>query len=295
LSELLKRSLVAVVGIPLAIFIVVFGKELLLIAVLIISSMTLHEYLRIGKSKKAKPNHFLAIIMNLVFIISFYYFHTTNPDIYLLLFFEIAMFSFLVFGSELWLNKQNAVINTALTISGFFYITLAFALMIGIRESSTMSLLNPGSFFENSESMAIAINGYKTSGWILMSIFFAVWICDSAAYFIGKLLGKHKLFPRVSPKKTWEGAIAGFFGGIGGFVLSTTIFIPEFPTSHAIAIGAIIGSIGQLGDLAESQLKRDAGVKDSSNLIPGHGGLLDRFDSIIFVIPPIYFYLLYVL
>jgi phosphatidate cytidylyltransferase len=98
--------------------------------------------------------------------------------------------------------------------------------------------------------------------------------------------------PKVSPKKTWEGAIAGLFGGIGGFLLSAFLLIPHFPVIHAIIIGGIIGIFGQIGDLAESQLKRDAGVKDSSSLIPGHGGVLDRFDSILVVVPIIYIYVL---
>jgi phosphatidate cytidylyltransferase len=127
---------------------------------------------------------------------------------------------------------------------------------------------------------------------LFLFILFSVWISDSAAYFIGKSFGKHKLAPRVSPKKTWEGAVAGFVGGAGGFLLLSLFFLSSLPIMDSIVIGVIIGTVGQIGDLAESQLKRDAGVKDSSALIPGHGGILDRFDSLLFIMPVVALYLL---
>jgi phosphatidate cytidylyltransferase len=106
------------------------------------------------------------------------------------------------------------------------------------------------------------------------------------------MIGRHKLLERVSPKKTWEGAIAGFVFSIISFVGCSFLLIKGLPLIHAIIAGAIVGTIGQIGDLVESLLKRDAAVKDSSNLLPGHGGALDRFDSIIFVMPVIFIYLI---
>jgi phosphatidate cytidylyltransferase len=126
----------------------------------------------------------------------------------------------------------------------------------------------------------------------------SIWACDSLAYYGGKFFGKHKLFERVSPKKTWEGAVAGFIGGITGVLLVRYLFIQAGETFYldvlqVSIIGALGGSLGQLGDLAESWLKRDAGVKDSSSIIPGHGGVLDRFDSLLFVAPATYVYVKY--
>jgi phosphatidate cytidylyltransferase len=112
---------------------------------------------------------------------------------------------------------------------------------------------------------------------------------------VGAPLGKHKLFPRVSPQKSWEGAIAGFVFAIAAAVAAKYLVLTFLPLASAIVIGAIVGTIGQLGDLVESLLKRDAGVKDSSTLIPGHGGALDRFDSILLVTPCVYLYLHYAL
>ncbi len=117
----------------------------------------------------------------------------------------------------------------------------------------------------------------------------STWVSDTAAYGVGTLVGQHKLCPRISPGKTVEGAIGGLIactavtGLLGGWI--------NIPLPNAITMGLFIGGAAQLGDLTESLLKRFAGVKDSGNLLPGHGGILDRFDSIIFVIPVIYYYI----
>lgn len=115
------------------------------------------------------------------------------------------------------------------------------------------------------------------------------WLVDTGAYAIGRLFGKRPLAPAISPNKTWEGAIGGFVVGvIGGIGTSVIGFVPTAP---GIAIGILVGSFGQVGDLGESLLKREAGVKDSSSLIPGHGGVLDRFDSLLLNVPGTYYLL----
>jgi phosphatidate cytidylyltransferase len=125
----------------------------------------------------------------------------------------------------------------------------------------------------------------------VLAVFIAVWMCDSAAYFCGRAWGKHKLFPRVSPNKSWEGAAAGFLAAVGAFMAARSLALPYMTPGTAVVCGIIVGVFGQAGDLAESLLKRDAGVKDSSALIPGHGGVLDRFDSLLFVSPLVFVYL----
>ena len=172
------------------------------------------------------------------------------------------------------------------SIGGFFYISITFIFLILLREFSTLSLILNKTVTLKSHIIA----GKEPE--FLLSLLISIWLCDTAAYMIGSAIGKHKLFPKVSPKKTWEGAISGFFGAIIGFVLCTQIplLIKDFPIFHAIIIGIIIGSIGQIGDLVESKIKRDVGVKDSSSILPGHGGMLDRFDSIMFVIPVVFIY-----
>jgi len=122
-----------------------------------------------------------------------------------------------------------------------------------------------------------------------------VWICDSAAYFIGRRWGEHKMSPYLSPKKSWEGGVAGFVTSVA--VAAGLVPLLGLPLSYvqAIILGALVGVVGQVGDLAESLLKRQVGVKDSSRLIPGHGGMLDRLDSLMFVIPTVYYLLRFVL
>jgi len=134
---------------------------------------------------------------------------------------------------------------------------------------------------------------YFSGGYLIISIFITIWICDSAAFFLGTAFGKHKLFPRVSPKKSWEGSIAGFIFALLTMIALKYIILYSFSFVDALITGIIIGSVGQIGDLVESLIKRDAGVKDSSNLIPGHGGIFDRFDSLMLSSPVIYLYLSY--
>jgi phosphatidate cytidylyltransferase len=122
-------------------------------------------------------------------------------------------------------------------------------------------------------------------------LFFALalnWIGDSAAYYAGRLFGRHKLAPVVSPNKTWEGAAASVIASVAFGLLYLGCFMPRLPWWEVAGM-AVLGNIaGQLGDLAESAIKRGAGVKDSSNLLPGHGGMLDRVDSSLFALPTVY-------
>lgn len=104
-------------------------------------------------------------------------------------------------------------------------------------------------------------------------------------------MGRHPLFPRVSPKKTWEGAIWGFLGAVGSMSAAKLLVLTYLTWEHALVMGVLIGTLGQIGDLVESLLKRDADIKDSSTLIPGHGGVFDRFDSFIYVSPALFLYL----
>jgi phosphatidate cytidylyltransferase len=116
------------------------------------------------------------------------------------------------------------------------------------------------------------------------------WLADSGGYFAGRYLGKHKLYPLVSPNKTWE----GFFGAIGGALcaacLAHFIYLRSIPLSHALTLGLLSGTLGQLGDLAESLMKRSMAVKDSGQLLPGHGGMLDRVDALLVVGPLVWGY-----
>ena len=124
--------------------------------------------------------------------------------------------------------------------------------------------------------------------WIFMTLI-VIMSCDSFAYFIGRSLGKNKLYPAVSPNKSIEGALGGLFGSILAVFIVRYTFLPTIGIFGAISIGLVLGVIGQLGDLFESLLKRACQVKDSGTMIPGHGGILDRLDSLLFAFPIVYY------
>jgi len=165
---------------------------------------------------------------------------------------------------EIWRKKTNPLINSASLIFGIIYITLPFILMVSI--------------------LKIDMQKDNNTIPILAGMFILTWINDTFAYLLGSILGKRKLFKRISPNKTWEGTLSGafcsiIFGIIIGYLFDPTNMFFWFIT------GVIIPPCGVLGDLMESMFKRDVDIKDTSNIMPGHGGILDRFDSTFFVVP----------
>jgi phosphatidate cytidylyltransferase len=130
----------------------------------------------------------------------------------------------------------------------------------------------------------------------LLTLFFVVVFAgDTLAYYTGRTLGRHKLAPRISPGKTIEGAIGGLTGNVAAGLIAHYTFFPELPLFHVLPLGIVMGILGILGDLYESLLKRGAEVKDAGKLVPGHGGVLDRLDSMVFNAPLLYYYSYYFL
>ena len=165
-----------------------------------------------------------------------------------------------------------SLISASSTLFGAVYIGLACALLVGVRMIGSAAL-----------DPHIAPR--------FLTLFFAiVMMTDTGAYYTGRAIGRHKLAPRVSPGKTIEGAIGGLLSGLAAGPLCRLIFFPELPLFDSILVGAAVSILGQIGDLVESMLKRGSGVKDSSNLLPGHGGMLDRLDSILAAAPALYYY-----
>ena len=129
--------------------------------------------------------------------------------------------------------------------------------------------------------------------YVVMTIMFA-WFSDTGGYFAGRFFGKHKLYEAVSPKKTVEGAIGGLAGSAIGATLAHFWFLPSIPLSHALPLSIVAGALGQAGDLGESLIKRATGVKDSGQIVPGHGGILDRVDALLLTSTVVYLYTLFV-
>jgi phosphatidate cytidylyltransferase len=129
-------------------------------------------------------------------------------------------------------------------------------------------------------------------GWVMLTLTIC-WFADTGAYFAGRFLGKHKLYEAVSPKKTLEGAIGGLVASVGAAFLARAWYLPALSVVDCFALAVPAGILGQAGDLCESLLKRSCGVKDSGTILPGHGGILDRVDAVLFATPYVYYYALY--
>lgn len=268
-SENLKRIIVSIVAIPVILVVTYLGGYYFLALVVIISLMSFYEFSLIVRNKNAYVNLLVGEIIILLFLLNqFKTFVDTNT--------LILLSSLTLLMIELFRNKGSAILNLGVTFLGIFYIGIFLTTLIALRE------------FYNHVG-ADYING----AYLVISIFASIWIGDSAAYYGGTAFGKHKLFPRVSPNKSWEGTILGFIFSVATMILAKFIILDFLSMLNVLAIGIIIGIVGQIGDFAESLLKRDSTVKDSSSLIPGHGGFFDRFDSLIFSAPVIWMYLSY--
>ena len=261
MSNGVLRVLVSIIAIPVILAASYFGGYFFLLFVLAISLISFYEFSLLVRNKNMHVNILLGLLSVFFFVINSY---LKLVDNYASLLIVVAVLCL----TELFRNKNSALLNLGATFLGILYVGLFSAALVSIREFYIL----PG---EN----------YLQGGLLIISIFAAIWICDSAAYYIGTAFGKHKLFVRVSPKKSWEGAIAGFVFAILAMIASKIIVLDFLSWNSTIGIGIIIGVFGQIGDLIESLFKRDSGVKDSSNLIPGHGGIFDRFDSLIFTAP----------
>ena len=269
LSNLTTRIIVALFGIPLIVVVSLLGKIPFLIFSLFIGIVSFFEFSKMLSRRKIFPN-LLVGSLSVTAIIANSYFNFVEHQLLFLIIVPVLLLS------ELFRRSESSIANIGTTLIGIFYIGLFASSLVLIRE-----------YYSHSYFL------YDQGGYIIISVFVTIWICDSAAYFIGTATGKHKILTRVSPHKSWEGAIAGFVFSIVTMVVAQSLFLEFLNVQDAIAIGLIVGLFGQAGDFVESQIKRDANVKDSSSLIPGHGGIFDRFDSLIFSAPIIFIYLKY--
>ena len=138
-------------------------------------------------------------------------------------------------------------------------------------------------------SHLVLLRNLSEGQWYIFFLCFLIWVGDSVAMYVGQAMGRHKLAPTISPGKTWEGAIGGAAGCILTAVLSARLLVPHLRLWHSVVLGLLISMAAQISDLGESLIKRYAGVKDSGELIPGHGGILDRIDSVLLAAPMLFY------
>lgn len=268
LKNLILRTLSGVLFVAVVLGSILLGQQYFAVVFCLITAWSVFEF---HKMTNHKPEIEVPVWLSVVggmLLFATSYFYASKTLLYPS-FSVYGLFLVVVLLSELYRNKVNPINNWVYFIFGQIYVALPF------------SLLNFILFIESYNPI------------ILLAVFVTIWVNDTGAYLVGITFGKHRLFERVSPKKSWE----GFFGGAlltlgSGYLFS--IFIPELSLLQWLIFSEIVVIFGTFGDLMESLMKRTIHVKDSGNAIPGHGGLLDRFDSMLLVAPAIFIYLSFV-
>jgi phosphatidate cytidylyltransferase len=273
MNNLLTRIIIAIIFIPFILYISYSGGLAFMSFVNLLIFFGLIEFSSILRLKNISILRTLFILSGILIGISVYFFEVRFIPIILL----VGIFISGLY--QLVKNKFNfAIENLSVFLFGLIYVAVFFSFLILIRE------------FPKESGMDYNLGGL----WVIF-IFFCLWLSDTLAYFIGTPFGKHKILSEVSPQKSWEGSMGGMAGSILTAIFSKLIFLKEVPLFHLLILSILVSIFGQLGDFVESSFKRSANLKDSSNIIPGHGGILDRFDSLLFTAPLVYFYLRFIL
>lgn len=250
---------------------ILYNQYSFLIVFSLITALALYEfYGLLCKIKNAELNRILNTLGGLLLFIGGYFFFS-SPDKPFIALVPYGIYVLSLFISELFLKSTNPIQSLAYAVLGQIYLAIP------------LSLLSYLAF-----GYDIANGTYHYA--FLLAMFVFIWVNDSFAYLTGSLFGKHRMFERISPKKSWE----GFFGGVVFTIAASVIFanfFTQLPLWGWIGFALVMIVFGTLGDLVESLFKRTLNVKDSGNLLPGHGGILDRFDSVIFSIPALFIYI----
>jgi len=264
----MKRILTAVVLVPVLILIIGFASPLFFtILVAVSAGLALEEFFSIAKKSGLEPWRLAGHILSLLLIVSFHFCPRNQSAVLFLLVLSGCLF--LGLGLSKGQSLERVLPGSSATLLGLVYIPTTLGLLVAVRSNITL--------------------GGDARHWIFFSLL-VVWFGDTGAYYVGRACGRHRLAPLVSPKKTIEGSMGGLLGNVLAALLSKKIFLPGASMTSLLVLSGMMGVASQLGDLAESALKRGAGIKDSSNLLPGHGGLLDRIDGILFAAPVLFGY-----
>lgn len=274
---LAKRILTGIIGGAFTIFVVYEGNWLFFLMMALLAVVAWYEYGNMVRKLQVVTADTGGAIW-LLAMLSAYWFGSTK----LMFLLGLVLLCWLMLRTVFFHDKVKPV-DSAYALYGLLYIGSGFLALLALRSGSAVS------FMSDHFSTAMV----EPARFFVFLLIFSTWASDTAAFAVGKMMGKVKLCPSISPGKTREGAIGGFVGTLIVAVVFSLIF--QFSILHAPALGIIIGIMAPLGDLAESILKRVSGVKDSGNIIPGHGGVLDRFDSLLFAAPAMYVYLMLVI
>jgi phosphatidate cytidylyltransferase len=262
----LKRLVSAICILPPLALVVYYGAPVhFLLLVTIIVGLGLVEFYRMLSDKGFPCWKWLGSAAGMVLPLAFYLGGTASHV-------AVTAIIILMFIAGLFARQDlaSALQSIAFTLLGIFYIGWLLSYVLLLR----LFVDGPG---------------------IVFFVFGVVWLGDAAALVGGTLMGRHKLAPIISPRKTIEGAVGGVIGSLGGAIFAGPLLLASLTLVQCVLAGIILAILGQLGDLSESLVKRGSGIKDSGMLIPGHGGILDKVDGILFGAPAFYFFVLYVI
>lgn len=266
---MVKRSIFGAIYVAIIIAGILGGNFAFLLLLLVLSTLGVNEFLMmVNPESENRADASIALLLRsldcigaALLVVTMWTGYLFIPGIVTYIFYLLIRLSV-----QLWIKTQNPLHSIATSMMSQLYVALPIALM--------------------------SVVYHRFSPWILLLAFILVWVNDTFAYITGCSIGRHKLWERISPKKTWE----GFWGGtiMTAVVAAVCGYFGQLPVLMMAGVGIVVSIFATLGDLVESMIKRTVGVKDSGQLIPGHGGLLDRIDSILFVIPSILIYFLFI-
>ena len=252
----------------------------------IVAIWGLHEFYQLAEKLKAKPYKPIGYLAGIC-LFSYSAVSNSSFSVYLptdTILAYVLIFVFFTFIIALFDDQKNTIVNITYTLTGLIYAVLPFMILVNI--SCMDKFYSPHADSTLWYETIAPYNFHYILGVILL-----IWASDAGAYIVGSLIGKHKLYERISPGKTWEGTIGATILTMGASFLIAHWY-PELALKHWLMISMMVCIFGTIGDLVESMLKRQAGIKDSGKIMPGHGGILDRFDSLLFVAPFIYAYMI---
>lgn len=276
-NNFIQRAITGIIFVGVLIGCILGGPISFTLLFALITALTIHEFGNIvSKQPDVEINKPICMLAGVFLFFGFAYLGVMPGQTEILIPYLFLIIYLLV--SELYLKKKNPLNNWAYAMMSQIYIALSFA------------MLNVLAYHSIGNEGELSHYQVQYNPILPLSIFIFTWINDTGAYCTGMLFGKHRLFERISPKKSWEGSIGGgVFSIIGAIVMA--YFFPFMPISIWIGLALTVVIFGTLGDLTESLLKRTIGIKDSGNILPGHGGMLDRFDSTLMAVPAAVVYL----
>lgn len=291
MNNFLTRTLTGLFIVLIIVGSVLFSSISYFVLFLLILIVGLFEFYGLAKLARIRPQKYVGVMIGiLIFTVNFLFAIDFISNEFFFIFIPLLL---IVFINELYVNNRRPFSNIAYTYLGIIYIALPLSLwnfMVMQTGDLPEDMVQTRAIFDPINFMLQPSYKIHYQPGILLGFFLLTWANDTGAYLIGVPFGRRKLFKRISPKKTWE----GFFGGaIITLMAAYPVFLifPDLTFINWLVIGAIIIVMGTFGDLVESMYKRSLGVKDTGKILPGHGGILDRFDTLLLSSPVVFTYL----